>query len=173
MVRRGAPESVPLVSAARMRTSFWRKHRRPKRRTLQDSGNSSLCQQKQTPALEKATQLLAEKLKGDAELNLGDVAYTTQVGRQVFAHRRVALCTDTADAVSVLESLEPARVVNGFHEGTAPAVVFLFPGQGTQYVNMARELYESETGFRVGSRQVRSAAQASSGSRSARLAVSV
>ncbi|HSD45604.1 MAG TPA: SDR family NAD(P)-dependent oxidoreductase, partial [Pyrinomonadaceae bacterium] len=98
-------------------------------------------------ALEKATQLLAEKLRGDAELNLGDVAYTTHVGRQVFAHRRVALCTDTADAVSVLDSLEPARVLNGFHEGTAPSIVFLFPGQGTQHVNMARELYESEPAF--------------------------
>ena len=98
-------------------------------------------------ALETATQLLAEKLRNEAELNLGDVAYTTHVGRQVFAHRRVALCTDTADAVSMLESAEPARVLNGFHEGTSPSVVFLFPGQGTQYANMARELYESEPAF--------------------------
>jgi acyl transferase domain-containing protein/acyl carrier protein len=98
-------------------------------------------------ALENATQLLAEKLRGDADLNLDDVAYTTQVGRQVFAHRRFALCTDKADAVSVLESLEPARVLSGFKEGTAPSVAFLFPGQGTQYANMARELYESEPAF--------------------------
>lgn len=98
-------------------------------------------------ALEKATQLLAEKLRNNAELNLDDVAYTTQVGRQAFTHRRVALCADKADAVSVLESLEPARVLNGFHEGASPSIVFLFPGQGTQYANMARELYESEPAF--------------------------
>jgi amino acid adenylation domain-containing protein len=98
-------------------------------------------------ALEKATQLLAEKLKGDAEVNLDDVSYTTQVGRQVFAHRRVALCADKANAVSVLESLEPARVLNGFKEGAPPSVAFLFPGQGTQYANMARQLYEREPVF--------------------------
>ena len=98
-------------------------------------------------ALETATQLLGEKLESDPEINLDDVSYTTQVGRQVFAHRRAVLCTDTADAVSILESSKPGRMLNGFKEGALPSVAFLFSGQGTQYVNMARELYESEPAF--------------------------
>jgi amino acid adenylation domain-containing protein len=102
---------------------------------------------KTSGALEKATQNLAEKLKGDDALDLADVSYTTQIGRQVFTHRRVALCTDSADAVSVLESQEPTRLLNGSGDGAPQPVAFLFPGQGTQYVNMARELYESEPVF--------------------------
>ncbi|HEX8351629.1 MAG TPA: type I polyketide synthase, partial [Pyrinomonadaceae bacterium] len=98
-------------------------------------------------ALEKVTLSMAERLRGDAEINLDDVAYTTQVGRRAFAHRRVVVCADREDAISALESSEPGRVLNGFKEGAAPSVAFLFPGQGTQHVNMARALYESEPAF--------------------------
>src|SRR5262249_40470905 len=83
-----------------------------------------LLSAKTSTALESATQLLAEKLKSAPDLNLDDVAYTTQVGRQVFAHRRVVLCTDTSDAISTLESLKPRRVLNGFKEGASPSVAF-------------------------------------------------
>ncbi|HEY0171708.1 MAG TPA: amino acid adenylation domain-containing protein, partial [Pyrinomonadaceae bacterium] len=98
-------------------------------------------------ALEKVTENLAGRLRGDLEINLDDVAYTTQVGRRAFAHRRVVVCADREDAISALESSEPGRVLNGFKEGSPPSIAFLFPGQGTQHINMARELYESEPAF--------------------------
>lgn len=106
-----------------------------------------LLSAKTSTALDSATRLLAENLKSSPDLNPDDVAYTTQVGRQVFAHRRAVLCTDTSDAISMLESLQSGRVLNGFKEGASPSVAFLFPGQGTQYVQMARGLYESEPVF--------------------------
>jgi acyl transferase domain-containing protein/acyl carrier protein len=98
-------------------------------------------------ALETATRNLADHLRANPGLCLADVAYTLQVGRRAFPHRRVVLCADADDAVGALESLDPARVLTGESgEGERP-VVFLFPGQGAQAVGMGRELYRTEPAF--------------------------
>jgi len=98
-------------------------------------------------ALGRTIESLARRLKSDTQYNLADVCYTLQVGRRAFAHRSAIVCKDTADAVSVLESLDASRIIKGFREGEQPRVAFLLPGQGSQHVNMARDLYETEVGF--------------------------
>lgn len=100
-------------------------------------------------ALENAAARLREHLRQRPGLDAADVAYTLQVGRKRFPHRRFAVCQDLADAVSTLEAGEPGRVLTGFEESKGRPVVFMFPGQGAQHVNMGRELYESEPGFRA------------------------
>ncbi|MBW4428170.1 MAG: SDR family NAD(P)-dependent oxidoreductase [Nostoc desertorum CM1-VF14] len=99
-------------------------------------------------ALEAATKNLAEHLKENPQLNLADVAYTLQVGRKAFNHRRVLVCLDVPDAVQALTGLEQERFSTNFTEISNRPVVFMFPGQGAQYVNMGRELYETEAVFR-------------------------
>jgi len=99
-------------------------------------------------ALDKATANLAEHLKNDPGLNLADVAYTLQAGRKAFAHRRMLVCGELNDAVSALDTLDPGRVVTRYHERSNPPVVFMFPGQGSQYLNMGLELYQVEPTFR-------------------------
>ncbi|MEM7592463.1 MAG: SDR family NAD(P)-dependent oxidoreductase [Cyanobacteria bacterium P01_A01_bin.83] len=101
---------------------------------------------KTSSALETATTNLAHHLQRHPELNLADVAYTLQVGRQSFNHRRLVLATDIEDALQALES-EPQRVLTSFTESSDRDVVFMFTGQGAQYVNMAREIYQSEPTF--------------------------
>jgi acyl transferase domain-containing protein len=44
------------------------------------------------------------------------------------------------------------------HEA-APGVVFMFPGQGSQYVNMGRDLLRQRTGLRAALRSVLRAVQ--------------
>lgn len=100
-------------------------------------------------ALETATDNLAAHLEAHPEVNLADVAFTLQVGRKVFAHRRAVVCESVADAVQVLRSRDPHRVLTATSDGATPAVAFLFPGQGAQTINMARELYETESTFRA------------------------
>ncbi len=110
---------------------------------------------KTASALEAASANLAahleqhEGLNGAAERALADVAYTLQVGRKVFAHRRAVVVENAADAARVLRGQEPKRVATGKSDAVAPKVAFLFPGQGAQAVNMARELYETEPEFRA------------------------
>jgi len=91
---------------------------------------------------------LGEFLSQNPDLNLADVAYTLQVGRQGFAHRRLVVCKEGQDAVQALRSLPPQQTATRQMKSKPPEVGFMFPGQGTQYVNMGLNLYESEPLFR-------------------------
>jgi acyl transferase domain-containing protein len=105
---------------------------------------------KTASALDTATAKLAAYLKKHPELNLADVAYTLQVGRKAFNHRRMVVCQSLEDAWAALEKLDPKRVFSSsqIQESGAQSVAFMFSGQGAQYVNMGRELYQVESTFR-------------------------
>jgi non-ribosomal peptide synthase protein (TIGR01720 family) len=103
---------------------------------------------KSDSALEVATNNLAQHLQQNPHLNLADVAYTLQVGRKAFNYRRVLVCRDLPDAVQALTAPEQERVLTNVSEICNRPVVFMFPGQGAQYVNMGRELYDTEEVFR-------------------------
>ncbi|HEV2150249.1 MAG TPA: type I polyketide synthase, partial [Longimicrobiaceae bacterium] len=99
-------------------------------------------------ALDAATGRLAEHLRAHPEQKLADVAHTLRVGRRRFAHRRVLVCRGREDAVAALETCDARRVLEGAQERDERPVVFLFPGVGDHYVQMARGLYEAEPVFR-------------------------
>lgn len=99
-------------------------------------------------ALERASTNLAECLSANLELNLADVAFTLQTGRRAWAHRQMIVCRDASEAIGTLRGADANRVQRRVANDSAPSVVFMFPGQGTQQVNMGRELYESEPEFR-------------------------
>ncbi|HEX6007806.1 MAG TPA: type I polyketide synthase, partial [Burkholderiales bacterium] len=99
--------------------------------------------------LDAAAQRLGQRLASADNINMADVAYTLQVGRRGFAYRRALVCRDRHDAVRLLEAHDPKRVIDGNAERPVDRVAFLFPGQGAQYVNMARAVYESEPQFRA------------------------
>ena len=98
-------------------------------------------------AADEATANLGGYLKEGPELDLADVAYTLQSGRRRFAHRRALVCKTPADALEALESGDRRRIQ--IHEGdeVERSVVFMFPGGGAQYVQMGRELYQTEPVF--------------------------
>jgi len=98
-------------------------------------------------ALETATIHLADHLKQHPDLNLADVAYTLQIGRQTFDHRRMVICRDLDDGVKALTTQSAQRVFTNYQKPYNFPVVFMFPGQGSQYVNMGRELYQNEPIF--------------------------
>ena len=97
-------------------------------------------------ALDAANANLVEHLRRNPNLNLADVAYTLQVGRQDFTHRYMVVGRDLDDAVSALR--DPQRLLTSVQESSDRPVVFMFSGQGAQYPNMTRELYGTEPVFR-------------------------
>ncbi|QDU24170.1 non-ribosomal peptide synthetase/type I polyketide synthase [Urbifossiella limnaea] len=100
-------------------------------------------------ALEKATDNLASHLRDHPKADLAAVAYTLQAGRRAFDHRRAVRCTDAAEAVRALETRDRTRVQTRACTGAPAPVVFMFPGQGSQYTGMGAGLYESDAGFRA------------------------
>jgi len=107
-----------------------------------------LLSAKTRTALETATANLAQFLREHRGTSLADVAYTTQVGRKGFSHRRLLVCRDIDEAATALESRDPKRVFTAFHEPADRPVALMFPGQGAQDVNRGGELYRLEPTFR-------------------------
>ncbi len=99
-------------------------------------------------AVDLAAKQLATHLKANPSANLVDVAYTQTVGRKAFRHRRSVAVRDVQDAVAALEANDPRRVGTGEATGDAPSTVFMFPGGGSQYAHMGKELYDREPVYR-------------------------
>ncbi|OYD88323.1 polyketide synthase, partial [Nostoc sp. 'Peltigera membranacea cyanobiont' 213] len=107
-----------------------------------------LLSAKTSSALETATANLVAYLKQHLDINLANVAHTLQVGRKAFNYRRMLVCRDIMDAVTTLEIQDQKRVFTVHQEYREQPVIFMFSGQGAQYVDMGRELYEEEATFR-------------------------
>jgi acyl transferase domain-containing protein len=121
--------------------------------TIEPSGKSRpwqllIISAKTNSALESATVNLVKHLKEHPEINLADVAYTQNIGRKAFNYRRMLVCQDINKASFALNPLDPKRVFTNSLEPKTRPVVFMFSGQGAQYVNMALELYQTEPTFR-------------------------
>ena len=105
---------------------------------------------KTATALDTARNNLAEWLKQHPDADLADVAFTLQAGRKSFAHRLALACRETSEAATALAAGEAKQVQIGLRESSQNRpVAFMFTGQGAQYVQMARELYETEESFQA------------------------
>jgi amino acid adenylation domain-containing protein len=99
-------------------------------------------------ALEQTTANLIRHLQQHPDVNLADVAYTLGIGRRAFNYRRVLVCKDVSDAVTTLVNPDSPQVLTCYQERRNPPVAFMFPGQGTQYVKMGWEVYQTEPTFK-------------------------
>ncbi|MFG6662127.1 beta-ketoacyl synthase N-terminal-like domain-containing protein [Sulfitobacter sp. 916] len=98
-------------------------------------------------ALDANSAALAAHLRAHPEQPLADVAFTLKEGRRGFDKRRVLVAESHEEAAALLEAGDSRRVFTHDHLGPDPEVVFMFPGGGAQYADMARDLYETEPVF--------------------------
>jgi len=80
---------------------------------------------------------------GRPELDVSDVAWSLATTRSAFEHRAVVLGVDRAELTVGLDAVVSGDPWPGLVSGAAVdtgRVVFVFPGQGAQWVGMGREL---------------------------------
>ncbi|NER22533.1 MAG: alpha/beta fold hydrolase [Symploca sp. SIO1B1] len=88
------------------------------------------------------------------ELEVADICYTANTGRTHFNHRLAVVASKQQELVDKLRQHQQEAEVVGIYSGelpnntTVPKIAFLFTGQGSQYVNMGRQLYEQAPTFR-------------------------
>ncbi len=87
---------------------------------------------------------LANHLSQNPDINIADVASTLARGRKAFAQRLAFTCQSAQEAVDILQT-EKYNLSEDKHFSNA---VFMFPGQGSQYAGMAKELYQDEQTFK-------------------------
>ena len=103
---------------------------------------------KKPAVLGEACRRLKGFLESRPDTDLADAAYALKIGRKAFNHRRIIVCRDVPDAVQKLALPKAPWVVTQQSDGPAPGVIFMFSGQGSQYVDMGKELYQGEPVFR-------------------------
>lgn len=95
-------------------------------------------------ALAEASSSLLEHIEEHPKVNLTDLVYTLQSGRALFEHRKAVLFSSRKELVELLKNKDGLSVASADKDED---VIFMFPGQGNQYLKMGKELYESEPFF--------------------------
>lgn len=99
-------------------------------------------------ALNRIINKYISYFENNSNEKLSDIAYTLQVGRSTFAYRKTITANNTSEAIDQLKAELDAKEFY-FDKQNTPRKVFLFSGQGAQYVNMGKELYDQEKTFQV------------------------
>ncbi|QQS35340.1 MAG: aminotransferase class III-fold pyridoxal phosphate-dependent enzyme [Ignavibacteriales bacterium] len=83
------------------------------------------------------------------EINLDDTAYTLQIGRKNFNHRRFFIGKNKEELLNILSDEKSKQVFSDKVQSSAKRpIVFMFPGIGDHYVGMGFDLYHNSEIFK-------------------------
>ena len=100
---------------------------------------------KNETSLQELAQRYGDFLVRHPEVSIADICFTASMGRSHFNYR-LALVAQTPQ--ELLEQLGTAEFGKQIPRKKPPKIGFLFTGQGSQYIGMGRELYQTQPTFR-------------------------
>ncbi|MGQ4478332.1 type I polyketide synthase [Streptomyces sp. SAS_276] len=101
-------------------------------------------------ALDRQARALRDFAAADDTLDVSDVGWSLVSGRQRFEHRAVVLGRGRDELLSGLTAVAERVDATGTIRGAAGQLggtVFMFPGQGSQWAGMGRQLYDAFPAF--------------------------
>lgn len=104
-------------------------------------------------ALREIVQNYVTFLSNNTGASLADICFTASTGRSHFNHRLALVAKSTEQLYKQLKAFDARTPDTGVVKGQVISkqrekIAFLFTGQGSQYINMGRELYETQPIFR-------------------------
>lgn len=108
---------------------------------------------KSEPALRQLVDQYQAYLLEHPSAAIADVCFTANTGRSHFRHRLALVAETGQEMQEKLAAWSSNQPVDGLKTGQAvaanrPKIAFLFTGQGSQYIDMAQELYQTQPVFR-------------------------
>ncbi|MDJ0573937.1 MAG: type I polyketide synthase, partial [Xenococcaceae cyanobacterium MO_234.B1] len=93
-------------------------------------------------------------LESHPEVSLADICFTANTGRDHFEHRLSVVTKSKVQLKEQLKAFSIGEKTTGVASGNLthnqrPKIAFLFTGQGSQYVGMGRQLFETQPVFRA------------------------
>ena len=100
---------------------------------------------KSVSSLAAYNKVLIPFLQDSADsLDLLDICYTSTARRQIYSYRSSVYASSISELVAKLEKVDHTEV----KKQEIPGVIFVFSGQGSQYISMGRELFNTSAIFR-------------------------
>ncbi len=113
---------------------------------------------KTDPALTALVDRYRDHLEAHPDQDLANICYTANTGRAHFTYRLAVIAADRTELVEKLKQYRDpatsAKRIPGLSQSEfssqthPPKIAFLFTGQGSQYLNMGRQLYQTQPVFR-------------------------
>jgi acyl transferase domain-containing protein len=104
-------------------------------------------------ALQELAQRYEDFLASHPKLSLADICFTANIGRSHFDYRLAIVSKSATQLQEQLKAFIAQTETSGLAKGQVLGnkqrqMAFLFTGQGSQYVGMGRQLYETQPIFR-------------------------
>ncbi len=122
------------------------------RNLFDGAGELVVISAKSPASLDDLADHWVEFLNVEKEIPLRDIAFTAALDRTQLTQRLTVIGKDKEEIRQKLQAWHEGRTPKGLAHGQVfakikPKIAFIFTGQGAQYADMGRELYENEPRF--------------------------